>query len=89
MLNIPAGGCIGTSGDHYPQEAARCVYTDSWTCKYLPGVKSAANILSPGGFVYECYLEHTPLGSASMFCQLYCPGWKEAEKRKLWNTTRV
>ena len=55
MLNIPAGGCIGTSGDHYPQEAARCVYTDSWTCKYLPGVKSAANILSPGGFVYERY----------------------------------
>ena len=89
MLNIPAGGCIGTSGDHYPQEAARCVYTDSWTCKYLPGVKSAANILSSGGFVYECYLEHTPLGSASMFCQLYCPGLKDAENRKLWNTTRV
>ena len=59
---------------------------DCWTqCKYLPGVKSAANILSHVRFVYECYLQHTRWGSANMFCQLYCPDLNEAENSKLWN----
>ena len=78
--------CIGTSGDHYLQELPAVFTPDCWTqCKYLPGVKSAANILSPVRFVYECYLQHTRLASANMFCQLYCPSLNDAENSKLWN----